>query len=532
MQLPTPRTLRRLILVLGDQLDRDSAVFDEFDPAQDAVWMAEVAEESTHVWSHKARIAVFLAGMRHFAADQRAHGRCVLYRQLDAHGAPDLASALREDVAALEPRELVWVRPGDWRVWQSLLGVAQVAGVAVLERPDRHFLCSIDDYAGWAAGKKELRLEFFYRWMRQRLDLLMDGKQPAGGQWNFDADNRDSFDARGPGLLPAPQRFQPDPITREVLALVESRFASHPGALADFDWPLTPAQAETALVDFIDQRLLLFGRYQDAMWTQQPWLYHSRLSVALNLKLITPKRVIDAAIDAWQAGRAPLAAVEGFVRQILGWREYVRGLYWLRMPGYLDDNALGAEQPLPAFYWSGDTDMACLKDAIGQTLRYGYAHHIQRLMVTGLFALMLGVRPREVHEWYLAIYVDAVEWVELPNVLGMSQFADGGVMASKPYCASGKYIQRMGNYCSGCRYKPELAVGPKACPFTTLYWDFLQRHQARFAKHPRAALQWRSLERLSAEQRAAIAEQAQQLREVFAADSAAAASLSVEAARG
>lgn len=512
-----PARLRRLHLVLGDQLDRDSALFDDFDPACDAVWMAEVADESTHVWSHKARIAVFLAGMRHFAEDQRAQGRALVYHRLGEHAHADLGSALAADIARLKPAELCWVRPGDWRVWQRLLAVAAEAGLAVIEREDRHFLCTIDDYAGWARGKKELRLEYFYRWLRQRHDVLMNGREPAGGQWNFDADNRESFDARGPGLLPAPVAFAPDAITAEVLALVDERFAGHPGELAHFDWPLTPAQAEEALEDFIRHRLPLFGRYQDAMWTGEPWLYHSRLSVALNLKLIHPRRVIDAAVQAWRDGHAPLAAVEGFVRQILGWREYVRGLYWLRMPGYLEDNALGAEQPLPAFYWSGDTDMQCLKQAIGQTLRFGYAHHIQRLMVTGLFALLLGVRPREVHAWYLAVYVDAVEWVELPNVLGMSQFADGGVMASKPYCASGKYIQRMGNYCSGCRFKPDEAVGPKACPFTTLYWDFLERHQQRFAKHPRAALQWRSLERLPEAKRAAIREQAQALRQQLAA---------------
>jgi len=517
MPLPLPTAVRRLHLVLGDQLDRDSAVFDGFDPERDALWMAEAAEESTHVWSHKARIAVFLAGMRQFARDQRELGRPLCYRQLDEHDFSSLAQALAADIKALKPAELVWVRPGDWRVWQSLLAVAEGAGVKVDERDDRHFMSTPAEFSDWAKGKKELRLEYYYRLLRKRLNVLMDDGEPVGGKWNFDADNRGSFDARGPGPLPAPKRFEPNEITREVLAQVAERFADHPGELADFDWPLTPSQAQAALTDFIENRLPLFGHYQDAMWDGEPWLYHSRLSVALNLKLIHPQRVIEAAAQAYRDGDAPLAAVEGFVRQILGWREYVRGLYWLRMPEYLDDNALGAEQPLPAFYWSGDTDMACLRDAIGQTLRYGYAHHIQRLMVTGLFSLLLGVRPKEIHAWYLAVYVDAVEWVELPNVLGMSQFADGGVMASKPYVASGKYIQRMGNYCSGCRFKPDEAVGDKACPFTTLYWDFLERHRARFAKHPRAALQWRSLERLSDEKRKAIAAQAQQLREQLSA---------------
>ncbi len=354
--------------------------------------------------------------------------------------------------------------------------------------------------------------------MRQRHGVLMRGGKPVGGRWNFDADNRGSFDARGPGLLPAPVSFAPDAVTSEVLALVARRFPDHPGSLDHFDWPVTPAQAHEALDDFIAHRLPAFGRYQDAMWRGEPWLYHSRLSAAMNLRLLPAAAAVDAAVAAWQRGAAPIEAVEGFVRQILGWREYVRGLYWLRMPGYLDDNALGADAPLPAFYWSGDTDYVCLREAIGQTLRHGYAHHIQRLMVTGLFALLLGVRPRAVHAWYLAVYVDAVEWVELPNVLGMSQYADGGVMASKPYVASGKYIQRMSNYCSGCRYRPDQATGAQACPFTTLYWDFLARHRERFAAHPRSALQWRSLERLDPTQRAAIAAQAQALRARLAAE--------------
>jgi deoxyribodipyrimidine photolyase-related protein len=504
--------MRNLILILGDQLDRRSAAFDGFDPAQDAVCMAEVAGESTHVWSHKARIALFLSGMRHFRDELRAREWPVHYRVLDAHPEVTLAAALDADLARLRPRRLVLVKPGDWRVEQDLRRVVEAAGVDWAEREDRHFYATPADFAGWAKGRKELRMEFFYRWMRQREGVLMDGKAPAGGQWNFDADNRGSFDKRGPGMLPAPRRFLPDATTREVLDLVARRFADHPGSLDAFDWPVTPEDAEAALDDFLRERLALFGTYQDAMWTGEPWLYHARIAAALNLKLLDPRRAVDGAVAAWREGRAPLNAVEGFVRQIIGWREYVRGLYWLRMPAFADDNALGADQPLPAFYWTGDTDMRCLREAIGQTLALGYAHHIQRLMVTGLFSLLLGVRPREIHAWYLAVYVDAVEWVELPNVLGMSQYADGGYMVSKPYCASGKYIQRMGNYCAGCRYKPDRAVGEDACPFTTLYWDFLDRHRARFARHPRTALQWKNLERLPAADLEAIRGQAARLR--------------------
>jgi len=505
-------SVRHLIVVLGDQLDAESTVFADFDPARDAVWMAEVAHEATQVWSGKPRIAVFLAAMRHFRDALRARGFVVHYRALDTHDAATLEEALADDLARLRPERVLAVRPGEWRLAESLPAVCREAGVEWSEREDTHFYASPQDFAGWAKGKKELRLEFFYRWLRKREDVLMEGGEPAGGRWNYDAENRGSFGKTGPGRLPVPQAFAPDASTREVLALVEARFPEHPGRLEAFDWPVTPEQAEQALEDFIAHRLAKFGEYQDAIWSGEPWLYHSRLSAAMNLKLLSPRRAVAAAVAAWRAGRAPIEAVEGFVRQILGWREYVRGVYWLRMPGFLDDNALGADRPLPALYWTGQTQMACMRDALRQTLDLGYAHHIQRLMVTGLFALLLGVRPREIHAWYLAVYVDAVEWVELPNVLGMSQYADGGKMVSKPYAASGKYIQRMSNHCAGCRFDPGEAVGENACPFTTLYWDFLDRHRERFHDHPRAALQWRNLDRLPDQRLQAIRARAERLR--------------------
>lgn len=510
--------MRTLCVVLGDQLNADAAIYDGFDPALDAVWMAEVREEATHVWSHPARIALFLAAMRAYAQARLDAGCRVVYRRFDAPDAlPDLGTALATDLATLRPQRVVWVWPGDWRVAQQLIEVVEHAGVPYSVLPDRHFYATPDDFATWAAGRRELRLEYWYRFLRQRHAVLMDGGQPAGGRWNYDADNRAGFDRQGPPLHPAPRRFLPDVGTQAVLTAVAVHYPDHPGSLEHFDWPVNPAQARLALADFIEHRLPLFGRYQDAMWTGEPWLFHSRLSAALNLKLIDPRVVVDAAVAAWQSGHAPLAAVEGFVRQILGWREYVRGLYWHRMPGYLQLNALGAEQPLPAFYWTAETDYRCLREAIGQTLQHGYAHHIQRLMVTGVFGLLLGVSPQALHAWYLAVYVDAVEWVELPNTLGMSQYADGGIMASKPYVASGRYIQRMSNYCQGCRYRPDQSVGPQACPFTTLFWDFLERHQDRFARHPRTAQMWRNLQRLSPETRAAIAAQAKALRAQLAA---------------
>lgn len=502
----------RLVLVLGDQLDLQSAAFDGFDPQRDVVWMAEVAAESTKVWSVKARIAVFLAAMRHFREALREKGWRVEYHEMGAYG--NFVEALRASVLELRPSALVMVQAGEWGVQRDLEDAAVELGVPLEVREDRHFLCTTAEFAGHAKGRKQLRMEFFYREMRQRTGVLMEEGGPVGGQWNFDQDNRGSFGKEGPDLLRVPpRRFVPDEITREVIALVEERFAKHPGTLKDFDWPVTAAQSVEALEDFIAHRLPEFGQYQDAMWVNEPWLYHSRLSAAMNLKLLDPRVVIAAAEKAWREGKAPLAAVEGFIRQILGWREYVRGIYWLKMPDYVRLNAMEAHEALPGFYWTGETEMNCMRDALSQTLRYGYAHHIQRLMVTGLFALLYGVDPHQVHEWYLAVYVDAVEWVELPNTLGMSQYGDGGLMASKPYVASGKYIQRMSNYCRGCKYDPAQATGAKACPFTTLYWDYLLQHEVRLRGNPRMAMQLRNLGRLSVEKREAVQEKAREVRE-------------------
>ncbi len=478
--------VRRLAVVLGDQLNLNSSLFDAFDTSKDAVWMAEVHDESTHVPSHKARTALYLSAMRHFRDALRRDGIRVDYTEL-APGS--LSGHLALAVERLKPERVLAVQPGEYRVEQALRSACPSLEIL----PDDHFYSSRKEFDAWAAGKKQLRLEFFYRDLRRRHRVLMDGDQPCGGQWNFDADNRTAFGKKGPGALPAPLAFQPDPVTAEVLTLVERTFPRNPGSLERFDWPVTPAQARLALDDFIANRLPWFGQYQDAMWSGEPWLYHSRISAALNLKLLDPREAVQAAEAAYRRGRAPLAAVEGFIRQILGWREYVRGVYWRHMPGYGSMNALDAHAPLPEFYWTGETDMNCLREAIGQTLQYGYAHHIQRLMITGLYALLAGVEPRRIHEWYLAVYVDAVEWVELPNVIGMSQYADGGIMASKPYAATGKYIQRMSNYCANCRYNPANSAGPDACPFTTLYWNFLQRNESRLKTNPRMQMQLKNL---------------------------------------
>lgn len=507
------KQVRHLILVLGDQLNADSSAFDGFDPNLDAVWMAEVHEESTVVWSHKARITLFLSAMRHFREELLARSIPVHYRYLEA---TDNRRGLHQELiltaGLLRPKRLILTQPGEWRVLESLREAAHTLNIPLEIREDRHFLSTLGDFSEFLRGRKQPRLEYFYRYMRRRNRVLMVGDEPAGGKWNYDSANRGSFPREGPGFIAAPQDFEPDAITRQVMQLVEEQFGSHPGRLEGFDWPVSRDQALSALDDFITNRLSHFGEYQDAMWSGQHYLYHSRLSAALNLKLLDPREVIQRAVVVFEQGACSLFSAEGFIRQILGWREYVRGIYWHFMPEYLDRNHFDSRYPLPSFYWTADTEMMCLRSCLEQTLEKGYAHHIQRLMVTGLYALLLGIHPRRVHEWYLAVYVDAVEWVELPNSLGMSQYADGGLMGSKPYIATGKYIQRMSNYCAGCRYKPAETLGDNACPITTLYWDFLIRHGQRLAKNPRMVMQVRNVERLSTPEREAIQRQARRHR--------------------
>jgi deoxyribodipyrimidine photolyase-related protein len=506
---------RRVVIVLGDQLDADAKVFRTFDPCRDAVWMAEVAEESTNPLSSKPRTALFLSAMRHFAQALTARGRTVHYVRLDDPGnRGSLAAELAAAIARLRPQELAITRPGDWRVLQSLKAVGNRHGLDLNMEEDCHFYASVDEFAAHAKGRKQLRMEYFYREMRRRHAVLMEGEKPVGGRWNYDPDNREAFPKDGPGDVPVPARFAPDRITREVIALVNDRFAGHPGELSGFAWPVTRERARDALAHFVAERLPHFGRWQDAMWPGEAWLWHSHLAAALNLKLLNPREVVAATEVAYRAGAVPLASAEGFIRQVIGWREFVRGIYWTQMPGYLERNALGAREPLPGFYWTGRTPMTCLADAIGQTLRHGYAHHIQRLMVTGLYALLLGVDPKAVHAWYLAVYVDAVEWVELPNTLGMSQAADGGLLASKPYIASGKYIQRMsgGSLCARCRFDPKERTGARACPFTTLYWDYLMRHERMLSGNPRTVMQTRNLARISPDERKRIAARAAAIR--------------------
>ncbi len=504
---------RNLIVVFGDQLDHHSSAFDGFDPQRDLIWMAEVSGEATHVRSHKVRIALFLSAMRHFAAELRAKGYTLEYRKLDAQdNRGNLAAELLAALKKYLPERIIAVEPGELRIEAMLKNVAAEARITLQICSDRHFFCTRTDFAAWAKNRKQLRMEYFYREMRQRHNVLMEAGKPVGSDWNFDTENRGSFGKTGPSSIAPPLAFPPDEITRSVLETVEAHFPNHPGSLAHFDFPVTAAEAEHALTHFIHHHLPHFGAFQDAMWTQQPFLYHSRLSAALNLKLLSPRKVVAAAERAYRSGKAPIAAVEGFIRQIIGWREYVRGIYFTYMPQYAERNALNAHEPLPDLFWDAKTEMNCLRETVGQLLEYGYTHHIQRLMVTGLFALLFGANPVAAHEWYLAMFYDAVEWVELPNSMGMSQFSDGGLMASKPYAATGKYIARMSNYCQGCRFKPDQSTGPDACPFTTLYWDFLLRHEELLAKNQRMSLQVKNLSRLTPDKKEAILSAAATIR--------------------
>lgn len=494
---PAAAAAGTLRVVLGDQLTRGLSALAALDSRRDTVLMAEVDAECTYVRHHKQKIVLVLSAMRHFAARLENDGIRVRYVRLDD---PDNAGTLRGEVVraarALRPARIVATEPGEWRVLADMEEWEAASGVPVDIRDDDRFLCSRAAFAAWAQTRRSLRMEFFYREMRRRHGLLLEADgTPAGGAWNFDVKNRKPLPR---GLEPpAPPRFPPDATTREVIALVAERFAGHFGDVHDFGWPVTEEEAAHALSEFVAARLPRFGDYQDAMRHGAPTLFHALVSTSLNCGLLDPLAACRAAERAWREGAAPLHAVEGFVRQILGWREYVRGVYWLHMPDYANRNALAASRKLPWFYWSGETAMRCLADAIAATRMHAYAHHIQRLMLTGNFALLAGLDPGEVDAWYLVVYADAYEWVEMPNTRGMALFADGGVMGSKPYAASGAYINRMSDYCRGCRYDVRQGTGPDACPFNLLYWDFIARHKAKLEGNQRMAMPLRTLERMA-----------------------------------
>lgn len=496
--------MMRLRLVLGDQLTRDVAALRDCSDG-DVVLMAEVAAETTYVKHHKQKIAFVLSAMRHFADELRVEGIVVDYVKLDDPGnSGSIEGELQRAVERHKPAQVIATSPAEWRVLSNLRALD--LGVPFEIREDDRFFTSAARFSEWAKDRKSLRMEFFYREMRRETDLLMEGDRPAGGQWNYDHDNR----KRLPKSQQLPQRygFAPDGITSDVLALVRRRFTDHFGDIDTFEWAVTRKDALRALDDFLAHALPNFGKYQDAMATGEPFIFHALISVYLNAGLLTPREVCIAAEREYVEQRSPLNAVEGFIRQILGWREYVRGIYWLKMPDYAETNALNATRPLPWLYWSGDTDMHCMAEAIGQTKRTAYSHHIQRLMVTGNFALLAGVAPKQIAEWYLVVYADAYEWVELPNVQGMSQFADGGLLASKPYASSGAYINRMSDFCKSCFYDVKAKSGPTACPFNYLYWAFLIRNAQSLRNNKRMAMPYRMLADWSEAEKMAVSAEA------------------------
>lgn len=500
-----------LVPILGDQLSPMLSSLAAADRTSTVLLMMEVADETTYVAHHQAKIAFILSAMRHHAAALTADGWTVDYVALDdPANSGSFTGELARAIERHAPSRIVVTEAGEWRVAAMIDAWPTLFGIPVDVLPDSRFIASHAEFDAWAAGRKQLTMEFFYRDMRRKTGLLMDGTKPTGGKWNYDADNRKP--AKRDLFVPRPPRFAPDAITASVIAMVAARFAGHIGRLGSFAFAVTRADAETARDWFLDHALPLFGDHQDAMLTGEPFLWHSILSPYLNIGLLDPLELCRLVEARYRDGAVPLNSAEGFIRQVIGWREYVRGIYWREGPGYAARNALDARRPLPGFYWTGETDMHCLAEAIGQTIDHAYAHHIQRLMVTGNFALLIGADPAAVHDWYLSVYADAYEWVELPNTLGMSQFADGGLLATKPYAASGAYINRMSDYCGTCRYDVTARTGDKACPFNALYWDFLDRNRQRLGGNLRLRMPYANWDRMDDEIRRAIRARAAQLR--------------------
>ena len=501
---PGPRPVT--VWLLGDQLTPRAASLEGLGPRDCRVLMVESLADAARLPSHKQKIVLEWSAMRHFADELRGLGYEVDHRP----GERDLASGLRGHLGEYRPAEVRIMASADHGVAEELAETARAAGASVRILPNNMFICGKDDFARWAEGRKLLRMEDFYHGTRRRTGLLMDGGAPECGTWNLDRMNR-AVPPRGERFPPIPS-FEADETTREVMRDVERRFGGHFGRLDGFAWPVTRADAERFLDDFMERRLDLFGPYEDAIVAGERALYHSLISPALNLGLLDPLDVARRAEGRYREGAARLNSVEGFVRQVIGWREFVRGVYATRMPGYIRSNRLGADLPLPVFYWDAGTDMRCVADAIGSLIEHGINHHIQRLMVTGNLALTAGVRPREVNDWYLLAYADAHEWVVTPNVIGMALHADGGIVAAKPYAASAAYIDRMSDLCGGCRYSPRETIGERACPYNALYWDFLARHRERFERIPRMNLVMASLRKRSAVDLADTRRRARSLR--------------------
>jgi len=486
-----------LLLITGDQLSPQLASLKAADRQTDTLLMVEVAEEARSVLHHPKKLVFIFSAMRHFAEQLQENGWNIDYIKLeDPDNSQNFAGEIRRALTRHNANRLLLTAASEWRVLEMMRQWRDELDIPVEILEDDRFLCSTARFEAWASERKQLRMEYFYREMRRDWQILLEGDKPAGGKWNFDSENRKP--PRDGLTVPPIPKITPDAITADVIELVATRFADHPGEIGGFSYATTHAEAEQHLAHFITHRLADFGSWQDAMLADQPFMFHALIGLYLNIGLLSPLDCIKQTEQAWQDGRVAINAAEGFIRQILGWREYVRGLYWLSMPDYARLNHLQAERPLPGFFWNGQTEMRCLSITVTQTLENAYAHHIQRLMVTGNFALLAGLSPRAVNDWYLAVYADAFEWVELPNVTGMALYADGGIMASKPYAASGAYINRMSDYCRGCAYNPAEKLSENACPFNYLYWDFIARHEDKWQANARMGMMVRSWHKMEA----------------------------------
>jgi deoxyribodipyrimidine photolyase-related protein len=483
-------------LILWDQLSSDISCLRDVDKKHDVILFCEVREECVYVKHHKKKLVFLLSAMRHFAAELTQQGYHVYYVKLDdKDNTQSLADEIRRLSKKLCATKILLTLPGEYRIYSAFIELQKNFEIDVSILEDDRFLASRDEFQHWARDKKLLRMELFYREMRKKYHILMDNNVPEGGKWNYDVENRHFPKAKI--KIPPPYQQVVDEITQDVIHLVEKYFADHFGEITPFHYAVTRKKALQALKSFICDRLPHFGDYQDVMMEDQPWLFHSHISFYINAGLLTPIECIKAAEAAYYRGTVTLPASEGFIRQILGWREFMRGIYWLKMPSYKASNFLKANRHLPNFYWTGDTEMNCIKQCVSDTKANAYAHHIQRLMVLGNFALLAGIHPDDVNEWYLIVYADAHEWVELPNVTGMILFADGGYLASKPYAASGAYINKMSNYCKNCVYQVKLKNGPKACPFNYLYWNFLLQHRNLLKTNKRLSMVYSILARMS-----------------------------------
>ena len=489
-----------LCVILGDQLSSSISSLKNFKKNEDKILMMEVFNEATYANHHKKKLVLIFSAMRHFAKELQEKGVSVTYSKI-SKSQDNFTKELSSQCKKIQPKRIVITHPGEYRVLQEIKKWEKVLKIPVSIVDDDRFFCTIDEFKKWTVGRKELRMESFYQMMRKKYQILIDNNgKPKGGKWNYDIKNRKSLPKNHPDI-PKPLQHKPDDITKQVIAEVKKKFPKHFGDLEPFWFAVTHEQAKKSLNDFIKNRLSMFGPYEDAMAQEESFLYHSVLSMYLNIGLLEPKQIINKVLEK---DGIKVESVEGFIRQILGWREYIRGIYWYTMPKYSKTNYFDAKNKLPKFYWTGNTKMNCMKNCIEQTIKESYAHHIQRLMITGNFALIAGIKPEEVCEWYLSVYADAYEWVELPNTHGMTLYADGGVLGSKPYAASGNYINKMSDYCKDCKYDVKQKEGDDACPFNYLYWNFFLKNQKKLEKNPRLWTVFSNIKKMSQEKKSQI----------------------------